>query len=50
MNCHVRVKTQSPLAGEGARKLRDRRADRWVQVHRLPDYVYFNHQAHVTAG
>ena len=22
----------------------------WVKVHRLPDYVYFNHQAHVTAG
>jgi menaquinone reductase, multiheme cytochrome c subunit len=22
----------------------------WVKVHKLPDYVYFNHQAHVTAG
>lgn len=22
----------------------------WVRVHNLPDYVYFNHQAHVTAG
>jgi len=22
----------------------------WVRVHRLPDYVYFSHQAHVGAG
>lgn len=22
----------------------------WLRVHQLPDYVYFNHQAHVTAG
>ena len=21
----------------------------WIQVHNLPDYVYFNHSAHVTA-
>ena len=27
-------------------------ADRmpWVRVHRLPDFVYFNHSAHVTSG
>ena len=23
---------------------------RWVQVHDLPDYVYFNHSAHVRRG
>jgi hypothetical protein len=50
MNCHVRVKPQSPLL----QKLRDSYATGepipWVKVHRLPDYVYFNHQAHVTAG
>ena len=23
---------------------------RWVRVHDLPDYVYFNHQAHVNAA
>lgn len=23
---------------------------RWVRVHRLPDYVYFDHSAHVAAG
>jgi menaquinone reductase, multiheme cytochrome c subunit len=50
MNCHARVKTQSPKLT----RVRDSYADGspipWVKVHRLPDYVYFNHQAHVTAG
>ena len=22
----------------------------WVQIHRLPDFVYFSHQAHLSAG
>ena len=22
----------------------------WIKIHKLPDYVYFNHRAHVTAG
>ncbi len=50
MNCHVRVKEKSPQL----QKVRDSYATGqpipWVKVHRLPDYVYFNHQAHVTAG
>jgi menaquinone reductase, multiheme cytochrome c subunit len=50
MNCHTRVKPQSPRLT----KVRDSYASgdpiRWVKVHRLADYVYFNHQAHVTAG
>ena len=50
MNCHVRVKPQSPRL----QKVRDSYASgqpiEWVRVHRVPDFVYFNHQAHVTAG
>ena len=50
MNCHVTVKADSPLL----QKVRDSYATGepvpWVKVHRLPDYVYFNHQAHVTSG
>jgi len=50
MNCHVRVKPQSPQL----QVVRDSYARGepipWVKVHRLPDYVYFNHQAHVSAG
>jgi hypothetical protein len=50
MNCHTRVRPESP----NLVKVRDSFATGepipWVKVHRLPDYVYFNHQAHVTAG
>jgi menaquinone reductase, multiheme cytochrome c subunit len=50
MNCHAHVKTTSPLL----EKVRDSYATGqpvpWVHIHRLADYVYFNHSAHVTAG
>ncbi|MBI1899080.1 MAG: cytochrome c3 family protein [Acidobacteria bacterium] len=50
MNCHTRVKPQSPRLA----KVRDSYASGdpipWVRVHRLPDFVYFNHQAHLAAG
>jgi hypothetical protein len=50
MNCHSKVKTDSPKLA----LLRERAADDkpipWVRVHDLPDFVYFDHSAHVTAG
>lgn len=50
MNCHVKVKPESPLL----QKVRDSYAKNepvpWLKVHKLPDYVFFNHSAHVTAG
>ncbi len=50
MNCHVRVKPQS----ERLLKVRESYASGesipWVKIHRLPDYVYFNHSAHINAG
>ncbi|MCC7153757.1 MAG: cytochrome c3 family protein [Bryobacterales bacterium] len=50
MNCHHRVKDKSPKL----QMVRDSYASNqpvpWIKIHRLPDYVYFNHQAHVTAG
>ncbi len=50
MNCHVRVKDTSPEL----QPVRDSYATGdpipWVKIHRLPDYVYFNHQVHVTSG
>lgn len=50
MNCHVRVKKDSPLLEPVRESHASGRPIPWVRVHRLPDYVYFNHQAHVTAG
>lgn len=50
MNCHVRVKPESPLL----KPVRDSYASGnpvpWIKIHRLADYVYFNHSSHVTAG
>lgn len=56
-NCHSNVQTESPKL----QPLRNRmdasleHADfgkpiEWVRVHKLPDYVYFNHSAHVNRG
>jgi hypothetical protein len=50
MNCHSKVRTTSPALAP----LRDAHATtkpiEWVKVHDLPDYVYFNHSAHVARG
>jgi menaquinone reductase, multiheme cytochrome c subunit len=50
MNCHSRVRTKSdklePLRESWAKG----NAVEWTKVHDLPDYVYFNHSAHVTRG
>lgn len=47
MNCHSRVRTKDPKL----QPVRDSWATgepiRWVRVHQLPDYAYFNHSAHV---
>ncbi len=50
MNCHTRVKPQSPKLTPVRDSYANGTAVQWVKVHRLPDYVFFNHQAHVTAG
>ena len=50
MNCHVRVKTQSPLLTRIRESYATGEPVPWVKVHKLPDYVYFNHSAHLSAG
>ncbi len=50
MNCHSQIKTDSEklttlfAAWSGGEPIE------WVKVHQLPDYVYFNHSAHVSVG
>jgi hypothetical protein len=50
MNCHQVVKTDSAML----QPIRDSWASgkpmEWVRIHKLPDYVYFDHSVHVTAG
>ena len=31
-------------------KAPNRQADQWVQIHKLPEFVYFNHSVHVNRG
>ncbi len=50
MNCHVRVREKSPKLQPVRTSYATGQPIPWVKVHRLPDYVYFNHQAHVGAG
>ena len=50
MNCHHRVKEKSPKLQLVRESYSTGQPIPWVKVHRLPDYVYFNHQAHVTSG
>jgi len=50
MNCHARVKPASALLEPVRHSYMTGEPVPWVKVHRLADYVYFNHSAHVTAG
>ena len=50
MNCHARVRPQSPFLTRIRESYATGQPVEWVKVHRLADYVYFNHQAHVKAG
>src|SRR5690349_5744786 len=50
MNCHTNIHPSKP----SLQPIRDSWATgkpvQWVKVHDLPDYVYFNHSAHVSHG
>ena len=50
MNCHRLVLKDSPLLAPIRDSVALGRPMRWIRVHNLPDYVYFNHAVHVRAG
>jgi hypothetical protein len=50
MNCHVRVKPTSPRLSKVRESYETGEPVPWVRIHKLADFVFFNHQAHVTAG
>src|SRR5262245_22394511 len=50
MNCHAKVRTDSVrLLGVRESYATDQPIP-WIKVHNLPDYVYFDHSAHLNAG
>ena len=50
MKCHMQVKKDSPRLAVLREAADTGKPIQWVQIHRLPDYVYFSHQAHLSAG
>lgn len=54
MNCHLLVRNGTRSGMFEIAKVVDaydnKRSIEWVQIHNLPDHVYFNHSQHVTAG
>jgi hypothetical protein len=50
INCHSQIWSSSPYLEPVRASFRDEQPLRWVRVHDLPDFVYFNHSIHVNKG
>ena len=50
MNCHSQIWSTSPFLEPVRASFREDRSLRWLRVHDLPDFVYFNHSVHVKKG
>jgi len=50
MNCHSMVKTTSEDLAPVRQSFEMNQHATWQRVHDLPDFVYFNHSAHVSSG
>lgn len=50
MNCHSQLWSTSPILEPVRASFRDNTPLRWIRVHDLPDFVYFNHSIHVKKG
>ena len=50
MNCHAQIWNQSPKLEPVRASYFSGQPISWVRVHRVPDFVYFNHSIHVAKG
>jgi hypothetical protein len=50
MGCHSIVKKDSPKLAALRASWGSGKPVEWVRVHRLPDYVYFDHSVHLAGG
>jgi len=50
MNCHRVTKTDSPAIVQLAALYDSDRPIPWQRIHRLPDFVFFDHRPHVASG
>src|SRR5947209_9001188 len=47
MNCHSQLWVNSPYLEPVRESWRTNQPIKWIKVHDLPDFVYFNHSIHV---
>ena len=50
MNCHTLLEKQTVEIEKLKEYVQQQRPIRWVKIHNLPDFVYFNHSQHVLSG
>lgn len=50
MGCHSLVRTDSAALAKVRDSWKTGESIPWVKIHRLPDHVYFDHSAHLSAG
>jgi formate-dependent nitrite reductase cytochrome c552 subunit len=50
MNCHNQVLKDDPKLAVVRDSYQTGKPIPWIQIHKLPDYVYFNHSVHVNRG
>jgi len=50
INCHSQIWSTSPYLEPVRASFRDDKPLKWLRVHDLPDFVYFNHSIHVKKG
>ena len=50
MGCHTNVRDKSPRLELVRSSYQTGQPIPWIKIHDLPDYVFFNHSSHVTAG
>jgi len=50
LNCHSVIRKDSPEILKIQEAVATGRPIQWVRIHRLPDFVYFDHSVHLNAG
>jgi Cytochrome c3/Class III cytochrome C family len=50
MNCHSLLEKQTVEIEKLREAVQEQRPIKWIKVHNLPDFVYFNHSQHVLSG
>jgi hypothetical protein len=48
--CHSQIWTNSPLLEPVRASIRDGAPLKWIKLHSVPDFVYFNHSIHINRG